>query len=350
MPKWSGSTQGHRLALEDKCLERSHISVLLPETVDSLTQGLLMPLKNSLSIVDATLGAGGHSCALVRRVFEIHPTVSVNLLGFDQDALAIELAQPRLESLAREFPLFSYEIARSNFRALHTWSSRPKTIDLFLADLGMSSMQLDDASRGFSVASSHPLDMRMNSSDGPTASDVLESWSEEELSKMFYEYADEPRSKRLALAIVQSRQQGTLPLGRAEDFARFVETALGYGYSRRSPALRIFQALRIAVNNEMSALGDLLGALPTLLEPQSGRCAFITFHSVEDRMVKQTMRSWEGNAISLGCEWPRGGVAASDAEIRDNPRARSARLRVFYYGESRQSMRRQVKQGVQNES
>lgn len=322
----------------------AHLPVLLAETVDCLTVGLSQQKKIDWSVIDATLGGGGHSSALVRRLFELMPNARVNLLGCDQDSFALEKTRPKLCALQDEFPNFTFALLHTNFRNVPKLSEEIQKTDLFLADLGMSSPQLDDPTRGFALTTGHPPDMRMDRRNPKSAATVLETADETALTRIFRDYADEPRSARLAKAICAARLANRLPLAKTEALAEFIDEALGYGHSRKKPAIRIFQALRMEVNDETGALSELLADLPRIMQPQHGRAAFISFHSIEDRMIKRSFRDWEERQPSLGCEAPRGGVVGSDAETAANPRARSARLRVFWFGESRRGARSHMRQ------
>jgi 16S rRNA (cytosine1402-N4)-methyltransferase len=230
-----------------------------------------------------------------------------------------------------------------------------------MADLGVSSPQIDTAQRGFSFLREGPLDMRMNTTATTTAHDLLSRLDAQQLQRIFDEYGEEPRARALARAIVQDRDKGVLPLSNTVEFANYVERVLGYHQSRVHPATRVFQALRIAVNEELASIEDLLGQLPAIMSA-GGRVGVISFHSLEDRLVKRFFRAWEHGEMtpeakrisekkqwaesqmglygpsveerqSFGREEPRGGITATDEECKQNPRSRSARLRGFKFAD-----------------
>jgi 16S rRNA (cytosine1402-N4)-methyltransferase len=326
-----------------------HKPVLTADVVSLLTTGWDNTEKPEFRIIDCTLGGGGHAEALVRGLYQLHPDCLLTIVGLDQDGSAREAAGKRLAALRDSFPNFQFSIVATNFRNLSTvmnsqQSDRPA--DIILADIGVSSHQIDTPERGFSVNSTHPLDMRMSPQLAVSASDLLLNAEEHELARIFFEYAEEPRSRKLARAIAEDRSKLQLDVSNASNFARFCNRVLGYRGSRSEPAIRIFQALRIAVNDELGALQDLLEAIPKCINLQRGRVGIISFHSLEDRMVKKAYRLWEESCYnsrstdsSIGAEYPRGGVTANPEETDENPRSRSARLRVFYFGESRRSLR-----------
>ncbi len=330
-----------------------HTPVLATEVVQQLTGGIgdknIGPTHEPLLLVDCTLGGAGHAELLVKSLSEGSPHRKLHLVGFDQDPAARQAAQLRLEELGKTLPHFTHTLIDDNFCHLSTrlsllpfWSSESR-IDLLLADIGVSSPQLDDPTRGFSIRSTNPLDMRMNPKSTESAASLLQSAAEDELARIFFHFGEEPRSRKLARAIAKDREQGTLPTKNAAEFSAYVNRVLSYSNSRSNPSIRIFQALRIAVNRELDALTALLEQLPSLMNP-SGRTGIISFHSLEDRITKKTLREWEEREPSLGCEFPRGGITGSEAECSTNPRARSARLRVFHWGKDRRTARRELKQ------
>jgi 16S rRNA (cytosine1402-N4)-methyltransferase len=274
---------------------------------------LLAPAPGQV-LVDATLGAGGHARLLAERVVP-----GGRLIALDRDPAMIELARPRLGGL----PVTT---VRASFDQL------PQVLDDLgvpaadgvLADLGVSSDQLDEAGRGFSFQQDAPLDMRLDPSSGETAAGLLRRLPERELADLFYEYGEERFSRRIARRIVETRQRRPVETtGQlAELVRRCVPRPAGSRRPAIDPATRVFQALRIAVNDELSALEGLLRGLPRCLKP-GGRAALISFHSLEDRRVKQAFRdraAWE--------VLTRKPVQAGEEEVRRNPRARSAKLRA----------------------
>ena len=304
-----------------------HEPVLLRETLAQLN------LEPGAVIVDGTLGGGGHAEAILDRTGP-----DGRLIGLDLDSDAITEAGRRLESYGDRVQLI-----QASFRRLDDIADelKPVAIDGIVLDLGVSSHQLDRASRGFrfSPGAESPLDMRMDGVGGrTTAAMLLANLSAEDLERVFSKYGQLPGSRRLAKAIVARRE--TAPLETAEDLIDLVG-GLGIGRGRRhNPATLVFQALRIAVNDEMGALEDGLQAAIRVLRP-GGRLVVIAYHSLEDRLVKQTFR-----AAARGCtcppEWPacacgilptlniltKRPITPSEDEIERNPRARSARLRA----------------------
>jgi len=303
-----------------------HRPVLLTETV-----GLLAPERGGL-FVDATLGLGGHSEAIL----EAGPAARV--LGVDRDREALRLASARL---ARFGPRF--RAAHANHREIERVLREAGETEAagVLADLGVSSLQFDTPGRGFSFRHDAPLDMRMERrGDEETAAELLARLPEEEIARIIYEYGEERRSRRIARRVVERREAGE-PVETTADLADLVARAVGHKRSDRiHPATRTFQALRIAVNRELEGLDAFIEAAVALLQTQ-GRLAVISFHSLEDRVVKRTLRRLAGH-----CECPprlpvcacgarraveiltRRPVAPSEREVEENPRARSAKLRV----------------------
>jgi 16S rRNA (cytosine1402-N4)-methyltransferase len=293
-----------------------HIPVLLSEVLTALS-----PRPSSI-VVDCTLGFAGHSVELLRRI-----TPGGRLISLDLDPDNLPRARPRLESV----PDGNFSLHHSNFAGLAGILGELgiDAVDCLLADLGMSSMQVDDPDRGFSYSRDGPLDMRMDRSRGRPASQVLATISAEDLAHALRELGDEPEPERVAALLVAARQQQ--PLERTSDVAKvLVEAAGGWklhpapGKWNLHPAARTFQALRILVNRELANLEQLLRILPTLLRP-GGRAAIISFHSGEDRLVKTAFR----NGLKLGQyeEISPEPVRASYGERGNNPRSRSAKLR-----------------------
>lgn len=283
----------------------SHIPVLLRPALD------LLAIRPGGIYVDATFGAGGHSRGMLA-----HAEVA-RLIAIDADpraaAVAAEITDPRLLFVQRNFRDLTGILDRHGVPA----------IDGVLFDLGVSSMQLDDAERGFSLEKPAELDMRMNPSVGRSAYEILATASESELADIFFRYGEERAARRIARAIVNRRQRGGLP-NTTSDFAAMI-AGIVHRSGRRErihPATRVFQALRIAVNDELGALRDgLEGAIGRLRS--GGRVAAISFHSLEDRIVKQTFRDDE--RLDVVTKRP---VTPGDDEIAENRRARSAKLRA----------------------
>ena len=261
-------------------------------------------------VVDATLGAGGHSKLLAERG---GPTGEVIALDLDADMIA--LAKPSLAGLPVRF-------FHAGFDQLGEVLERAKIaqVDAVLADLGIASDQLDDPARGFSFQSEGPLDMRLDASRGPTAAALIARSSERELADVIWRYGEERHSRRIARRIVE--QRAAQPIETTARLADVVRSAVPRSREKIDPATRTFQALRIAVNEEMSALEQFLKQLPACVKP-GGRVAVISFHSLEDRPVKRAFR--EAAYWRVLTKKP---LTASDEEIQENPRARSAKLRA----------------------
>lgn len=281
----------------------AHVPVLLDEVLDFLRPG------SGCDFIDATLGAGGHAEALLSRTGP-----SGRLLGIDQDPEALELASSRLAAFGTRAVL-----RRSNFGVIEELARREgfESVHGILADLGVSSMMLDRPERGFSFQSDGPLDMRMDPEQATTAADLVNHMDEKNLADLIYEYGEERRSRPIARSIVRQRPHQT-----TRRLVEAIEAVTGQKKPGRiHPATRTFMALRIAVNDETSRLREFLAQAPGLLLP-GGRLAVISFHSIEDRIVKQTMRQ-------IGGVLTKKVVTAGETETRSNPRARSARLRVL---------------------
>jgi 16S rRNA (cytosine1402-N4)-methyltransferase len=297
-----------------------HAPVLVDEVVRLFT--------GSKTILDCTLGGGGHSAALL--------ALGENVTAIDRDPAAIEAARDRLaafEAAGR------FRIILGNFaEADRLLPDKQQKFDAILADLGVSSHQIDSESRGFSFREGAPLDMRMESGSGKTAAELLNATDEGELIRILREYADEPRARRLAQEIVRRRE--TAPFQSSDDLVRAIRGALG---ARSGPAdfARIFQGIRIAVNDELGSLERALPLLRDRLAP-GGLMAVIAYHSGEDRIVKHLMREWSRDCVCppMQPQCTCGGVARgslinrkaikpSPVEVERNPRARSARLRAW---------------------
>ncbi len=289
-----------------------------------------MGLKEGSVVVDGTLGLGGHSRAILQA---IGPTG--HLYAFDLDERNSAIARPRLEEVGKNFT-----ILHASFRSLTDRLKREgvSQVDAILFDLGLSSPHVDDASRGFSFLKEGPLDMRFDASGGPTAADLLNRASEAELADIFFNYGEERKARRLARTIVERRKKQ--PLKTTLELTALVEEAVGKGKPGKHRAAPIFQALRMAVNEELIALELGLSQAIELLAP-NGRLVVISYHSLEDRCVKQAFRLLATDQIdptdiygrrvlrpkslSLLTKKP---ILPTEEEIKRNPRARSAKLRA----------------------
>jgi 16S rRNA (cytosine1402-N4)-methyltransferase len=283
-----------------------HKAVMLNEVL-----AFLRPARGG-RFIDATFGAGGHTRALLDRT-----APDGEVLALDMDESAIGSGREALASYGPRLVL-----VQANFRDVLPVAIEHgfRAVDGVLADIGVSSMMLDDPQRGFSFMREGPLDMRMDRSRGVTAADIVNTASERDLAGILYEFGEERRSRAIARSIVRSR-----PLALTTDLARAVERVLGGArYGKIHPATRTFQALRIAVNEELASLESFLDSAPAALRP-GGRLAVITFHSLEDRIVKNRFRSFGASGAVL----TKKVVMADAEEVRLNPRARSARLRVW---------------------
>lgn len=288
--------------------ELAHTSVLFDEVIEALRPRPAVGFR----ALDATVGGGGHSFGLLER-----STPDGVLTGLEVDPGSLALASVRLASFSGRFTLL-----QRNFADLAELQLEP--FDAIVFDLGLSSPQLDAAGRGFSFRFDEPLDMRFDpAADRATAADLLNALPEVELERIFRAFGEEPRARRLARSVVIRRTRA--PLLRTGDLVSAVTAALGPARGRIHPATRAFQALRIAVNNELEALERGLDAAIELLRPE-GRLAAISFHSLEDRIVKWRLRGWAdaGRATIL----TRKPILPTDDEVSRNPRARSAKLRV----------------------
>jgi len=298
-----------------KIAETYHVSVLLKESVDGLD------IQPDGIYVDATFGGGGHSREILSRLGK-----HGHLFGFDQDADA----ERNIVSDGR------FTFVRSNFRYLKNWMRyyEVEAVDGLLADLGVSSHHFDDETRGFSFRFDAPLDMRMNKRAGMTAADVLNNYSEQQLANIFYLYGELKCARRLAAIIVAARQQQ--PVTTTGQLLALVEKVFAREREKKE-VTKLFQALRIEVNHEMTALREMLMGACTLLKP-GGRLVIITYHSLEDRIVKNVMRS--GNAegkvstdffgrMSSPLHLINNKVIVPSAQEQEsNPRSRSAKLRI----------------------
>ncbi len=279
-----------------------HVPVLLDTVVEQLRP------RVSLRMLDCTLGMGGHSAALLAG--------GASVVGVDRDGAARSLAAGRLLGAGERFELRAGTFADVAEAAVKAGEH----FDGVLADLGVSSLQLDDGERGFSMRSSVLADMRMDRASGETAIELIDRLDEKALADVIYKYGEERLSRRIARALKIARSEG---VATGEELAAVVRKAVP-GHHPRHPATRTFQALRIAVNDELGQLERLLALLPDLLTPV-GRAVIISFHSLEDRLVKQALRAHR-QAGRLGAVANRV-MTATDAELVANPRAGAAKLR-----------------------
>ncbi|HKG78488.1 MAG TPA: 16S rRNA (cytosine(1402)-N(4))-methyltransferase RsmH [Pyrinomonadaceae bacterium] len=302
-----------------------HRPVLLEETLK-----FLAPERGGL-FVDCTLGLGGHSEAVLKS------SADTRVVGMDLDTSALEYARQRLGPFGERFHAF-----QSNFRDIAAVLQQANERDPagILVDLGVSSLQFDSPERGFSFRFDAPLDMRMDPTRGVTAADLLQQLPESEIARIIFEYGEERHSRRIARRIVERREQGQ-PITTTTELAELVRAAAG-GHKRNQihPATRTFQALRIAVNRELEGLGEFVETAVDLLMPD-GRFVGISFHSLEDRILKRELRRLSGQ-----CECPprlpvcscgarkvvevltRRPIVPGASEVDENPRARSAKLRA----------------------
>lgn len=294
-------------------MSASHIPVLLPETLAALD------LRPGLTVVDGTLGLGGHAVEMLRRV-----TPNGRLIGIDFDATGLERARTRLAETGGRF-----DLRQGNFANLPgiLVELGLAAVDRVLLDLGVSSPQLDDAARGFSYRKPGPLDMRMDPSRGRSAAELLRSISATDLAAALRDLGDEEDAEAIAALIVERRE--SMPIETTLDLAQIVCTIRNFTLERASgaklhPAARTFQALRMLVNRELTNLERLLHVAPTLLAP-GGILAVISFHSGEDRAVKHALR--DGQRSGIYQDVSADAILAGDAEREENPRARSAKLR-----------------------
>ncbi len=301
-----------------------HVPVLLKEAIDFLA------VKPGGTYLDATVGLGGHSLEIAKRL-----GAAGHLIGFDKDAAALARAAVSLQPSAvsegtgtrttisdqqTDFPAVT--LMHGSFAEVGERVA-PASLDGLLADLGVSSLQLGDPARGFSFQAEGPLDMRMNPMSGDTAEQVVNHIDERELADVIYEFGEERRSRRIARAIVRSR-----PIRTTTQLVEVVAAAarsMKWKHERIHPATRTFQALRIFVNRELDDLKALMEAAPRVLKP-GGRLVVISFHSLEDRIVKDAMRAGAKDMnFRLLTKKP---LTASEDEIQRNPRSRSAKMRA----------------------
>ena len=306
--------------------EFKHYSVMLGECIDSLQ------IKPDGVYIDGTLGMGGHSLEIAKRL-----TACGRLISIDRDMRAIERAGERLADYSDRVTL-----VHGNFRELASIMDAQGVdkADGMLFDLGVSSPQFDETERGFSYMADAPLDMRMDESEPVTARDIVNSWPEERIKRILYDFGEERYAPRIAAAIVRERSKQ--PIETTLQLVDIIKGAMPAQALREKqhPAKRSFQAIRIAVNDELESVSDMLSAAMERLTP-GGRLAVISFHSLEDRLVKNAIASHE-----KGCTCPRDfpvctcgfvqtmrsvtrkPILPSERELEENPRSRSAKLRV----------------------
>lgn len=295
-----------------------HIPVLLDEVIDALA---IAPGERH---VDATFGAGGYTRAMLAKGAEV--------IAFDRDPDAIQAGQAMVDAAGGRLTLV-HAVFSAMERELADRAKLP--VDGVTMDIGVSSMQLDQGDRGFSFQADGPLDMRMGQ-EGPSAADFVNTADEAEIADVLFNYGEEPRARRVARAIVAAR-----PITRTAELAQVVRRALGYKpHDKKDPATRTFQAIRIHINRELDELAEGLTAAERVLKP-GGRLAVVSFHSLEDRMVKRFLRARSGampggsrhlpeQAAAAAPSFDASGraVRADEAEVARNPRARSATLRA----------------------
>ena len=300
---------------------RSHEPVLLEECINALR------IQAGGKYVDCTVGGGGHAESILRS-----SSPGGQLIGIDADRDALRVAEQKLKSFGS-----SVTLVNENFRHLKDICNKHgfKPVDGILFDLGVSSLQLSDASRGFSFLLDSPLDMRFSASQAVTAADIVNTYSEGEIAQLLYKYGEESRSRQIARLIIQQR-----PLKTTLELARLVEKAVTRKYSRIHPATKTFQALRIAINEELENLEIALEQVPDILA-SGGRIVIISFHSLEDRLVKTFLQREArgcicapGMPVCICGHTPRlriitkKVVIPSAIELQHNPRSRSARMRA----------------------
>lgn len=310
----------------------AHVPVLLAEVLKQ-AQDLAEEFKRPLQVAfDGTFGRGGHAKALL----SAHP--SLNMIAFDQDAEAIQFGETQF---AAEVASGRLKLVRANFEKLHLakeiLSQRgDSAFDFMLFDLGVSSPQLDVAARGFSFYHDGPLDMRMDDRLPLTAATIVNEWTEQDLARVFIEHGEIEFPFKVVRAIVQDRER--TKFATTQQLAGLIERVDGWVKKGFHPATQYFMALRLEINREMDVVAAMLPKALELLSP-GGRLAIITFHSLEDRIVKNFFRERESEA-TFGESVKRKAIQPSEAEVAGNPRSRSAKLRVFrrfQEGESKRS-------------
>ena len=294
-------------------MSQVHEPVMVAEVIEQLEPG------RGGVFVDCTVGLGGHARALIE-------AGASRLIGLDRDPAAVAAARDALSGFGDRV-----EVVHADYRRVAAVLDERGVakVDGVLADLGVSSMQLDAPGRGFSFRQDDPLDMRMDTTAGPTAAEALRDVDERTLADVIYEFGEERHSRRVARAIVAARERGSIET--TGQLAEIVRRAIPRkGYTRIDPATRTFQAIRIWVNRELEGLDGFLGVATRRLA-DGGRMAVITFHSLEDRIVKHTLRALAAEHAGLRIRTKRP-LVPSEAEIGRNPRARSAKLRAVEMG------------------
>ncbi|MFH1089850.1 MAG: 16S rRNA (cytosine(1402)-N(4))-methyltransferase RsmH [Candidatus Uhrbacteria bacterium] len=287
--------------------EFHHVPVLLKETIE------LLNLHPNDSVVDGTVGLGGHAAVILEKI-----SPQGKLLAFDRDPRQIITAKKNLAKFDKRVTLIHDSFANL---AKHAYDQGFTAVAAVLLDLGFSSVHVDDPARGFSFQSEGPLDMRYDPTGELTAADIVNTWSETELARIFLVYGDEKNSRKIARAIVEAREENKFVT--TTDLAQLIEV-ITPRRGKVHPATKVFQALRIVTNDE---LGELERALPEIVEilKPGGRLAIITFHSLEDRIVKAFFRKQENKTLKIINKHV---IVPSEEEIKVNPRSRSAKLRV----------------------
>ena len=294
-------------------MSQVHEPVMVAEVIEELEPG------RGGVFVDCTVGLGGHARALIE-------AGASRLIGLDRDPAAVAAARDALSGFGDRV-----DVVHADYRRIAAVLDERGVakVDGVLADLGVSSMQLDAPGRGFSFRQDDPLDMRMDTTAGPTAADALRDVDERTLADVIYEFGEERHSRRVARQIVAARERG--PIETTGQLAEIVRRAIPRkGYTRIDPATRTFQAIRIWLNRELEGLDSFLGVAARRLA-DGGRMAVITFHSLEDRIVKHTLRALAAEHAGLRIRTKRP-LVPSEAEIGRNPRARSAKLRAVEMG------------------
>ncbi len=285
---------------------QSHIPVLLDEVVE------IVRARPGETLLDATAGYGGHSTAIMERTLK------------DEGSVLVDRDEAAVKELRQTFKGRPVQIIQDTFlNAARALNEEGKQFDIIVADLGVSSPHLDNIRRGFSFNTEAELDMRMDQSQALTAKQIVNEYSVDDLVRILHEYGEEPRARKIAGAIIENR-----PIQTTTELAAVVERALHVGWQKAHPATKTFQALRIAVNDELEQLKQVLPLWLQLLSP-GGRLAIISFHSLEDRIVKQFLSDKAGNRYDAELKLlNKKPISATQTELVLNPRARSAKLRA----------------------